>query len=210
MAGEEIQLRRLPPVPSRAGLGVDGHSALPDARMERPIAAEAAHRGGARQSRRLSKFLSNPAMSETDTDRDGVSRQVASAFPRAHVELWAVHEHRIGLKPTIRKAWTLGTNRPLAPSPAPLRVALSGPLVHPASGRTVFQLASTVSIALFKVELAAFARAVGSWPAQANCPRLGSAAGWHSRRGCACPSMSTYSFSRPIPLSCSLPSISGR
>jgi len=36
--------------------------------------------------------------------------------------------------------------------------------VHPASGRTVFHLATTVSIPLFEVELAAFARAVGASP----------------------------------------------
>ena len=36
--------------------------------------------------------------------------------------------------------------------------------VHPASGRTVFHLASTVSIPLFAVELAEFARHVGASP----------------------------------------------
>ncbi len=36
--------------------------------------------------------------------------------------------------------------------------------VHPASGRTIFHLASTVSIGLFEVELAAFAHAVGASP----------------------------------------------
>ncbi len=36
--------------------------------------------------------------------------------------------------------------------------------MHPASGRTVFHLASTVSIPLFEVELAEFARHVGARP----------------------------------------------
>jgi len=36
--------------------------------------------------------------------------------------------------------------------------------VHPASGRTVFHLATSVSIPLFEVELAAFARQVGAGP----------------------------------------------
>jgi len=36
--------------------------------------------------------------------------------------------------------------------------------VHPASGRTLFHLATSVSIALFEVELAAFARQVGASP----------------------------------------------
>lgn len=106
-------------------------------------------------------------------------RQVASAFPRAHVELWAVDEHRIGLKPTIRKAWTLGTNRPLAPVQHRFAWRYLVGFVHPASGRTVFQLASTVSIALFEVELAAFARAVGAGPHKQIVLVL-DRAGWHS------------------------------
>jgi len=42
-------------------------------------------------------------------------RAVATAFPQAAVELWAVDEHRIGLKPILRKVWTLGGQRPVAP-----------------------------------------------------------------------------------------------
>src|SRR5260221_8016819 len=34
-------------------------------------------------------------------------RAVATAFPQATVELWAVDEHRIGLKPILRTVWTL-------------------------------------------------------------------------------------------------------
>jgi Winged helix-turn helix len=33
-------------------------------------------------------------------------REVATAFPQAMVELWAVDEHRIGLKPILRKVWS--------------------------------------------------------------------------------------------------------
>jgi transposase len=42
-------------------------------------------------------------------------RKVATAFPHATVELWAVEEHRIGLKPILRKIWSLDKERPLAP-----------------------------------------------------------------------------------------------
>jgi transposase len=51
--------------------------------------------------------------------------------------------------------------------------------VHPASGRTVFHLASTVSIPLFEVELAAFARAVGASPTKQIVLVL-DRAGWHT------------------------------
>ncbi|HEX9057431.1 MAG TPA: transposase [Ktedonobacterales bacterium] len=51
--------------------------------------------------------------------------------------------------------------------------------VHPASGRTVFHLASTVSIPLFAVELAEFARNVGASPTKQIVLVL-DRAGWHS------------------------------
>ncbi len=51
--------------------------------------------------------------------------------------------------------------------------------VHPASGRTVFHLATTVSIALFEVELAAFAQAVGVSPTKQIILVL-DRAGWHT------------------------------
>jgi hypothetical protein len=42
-------------------------------------------------------------------------REVATAFPHATVELWAVDEHRIGLKPILHKVWCVDGQRPLAP-----------------------------------------------------------------------------------------------
>jgi transposase len=112
-------------------------------------------------------------------------RAVATAFPHASVELWAVDEHRIGLKPIVRKVWTL----PSAPSQRPKRPIapvehrydwryLVG-FVHPVSGRTVFHLATSVGIPLFEVELAAFARQVGAGPDKQIILVL-DGAGWHT------------------------------
>jgi transposase len=42
-------------------------------------------------------------------------RAVATAFPHASVELWAVDEHRITLKPLLDKVWCLDGQRPRAP-----------------------------------------------------------------------------------------------
>jgi transposase len=50
--------------------------------------------------------------------------------------------------------------------------------VHPASGRTVFHLATTVSIPLFEVELEAFARQVDAGPHKQIVLVL-DRAGWH-------------------------------
>ena len=51
--------------------------------------------------------------------------------------------------------------------------------MHPASGRTVFHLASAVSIERFEAELAAFAQEVGAGPRQQIVLVLDQA-GWHT------------------------------
>jgi transposase len=51
--------------------------------------------------------------------------------------------------------------------------------VHPASGRTVFHLATSVSIPLFEAELAAFARQAGASSSKQIVLVL-DRAGWHS------------------------------
>jgi transposase len=91
-------------------------------------------------------------------------RQVATACPQARVERWATDEQRSGLKPLLRRVGAPRGQRPLA------RVrhrcawrSLVG-FVPPASGRTVFPLATSVSSALFAVERAACARQVGARP----------------------------------------------
>jgi transposase len=106
-------------------------------------------------------------------------RQVATAFPRATVELWAVDEHRIGLKPILHKVWSCDSQRPLAPVQHRFAWRYLVGFVHPASGRTVFHLASGVSIALFEAELAAFAEAVGAGPTKQIVLVL-DRAGWHT------------------------------
>jgi transposase len=89
-------------------------------------------------------------------------REVATAFPEATVELWAVEEHRSGLKPILHKGWWFDGKRPLAPVQHRSEWRSLVGFVHPASGRTVFHLATTVNIPLFEAELAAFATAVGA------------------------------------------------
>jgi transposase len=106
-------------------------------------------------------------------------RQVATAFPAARVELWASDEHRIGLKPLLRRVWAPRGQRPVALVRHRFAWRYLVGFVHPASGRTVFHLATSVSIALFEVELAAFARAVGAGPAKQIVLVL-DRAGWHT------------------------------
>ena len=90
-------------------------------------------------------------------------RAVATAFPQAQVELWAVDEHRIGLKPLLRRVWAPIGQRPVAVVRQRFAWRYLVGFVHPASGRTVFHLATSVSIPLFEVELAEFVLDRAGW-----------------------------------------------
>ena len=77
-------------------------------------------------------------------------------------------EHRIGFKPLLRRVWAPIGQRPIAVVRHRFAWRYMVGFVHPASGRTIFHLATSVSIPLFEAELAAFARAAGASPQQAD------------------------------------------
>jgi transposase len=95
------------------------------------------------------------------------------------VELWAVDEHRIGLKPLLRRVWAPIGQRPVTPVRHRFAWRYVVGFVHPASGRTIFHLATSVSIPLFEAELEAFAQAVGAGPKKRIVLVL-DRAGWHT------------------------------
>jgi transposase len=105
-------------------------------------------------------------------------REVATAFPQSSVEVWATDEHRIGLKPILHKVWCVDGQRPLAPVQHRYEWRYLVGFVHPSSGRTLFHLATSVSIPLFEAKLAAFARQVGA-SATKQIVLLLDRAGWH-------------------------------
>jgi transposase len=106
-------------------------------------------------------------------------REVATAFPHATVELWAVDEHRVGLQPILKRIWTLPGQRPVTPVEHRYAWRYLVGFVHPSSGRTMWHLATTVNIELFSVELEAFAREVGASPTKQLVLVL-DGAGWHN------------------------------
>ena len=95
------------------------------------------------------------------------------------MELWAVDEHRIGLKPILKKVWCFDGERPTAPVQHRYDWRYLVGFVHPASGRTVFHLATSVSIPLFEVELTEFARQVGA-SSRKQIVLVSDRAGWHA------------------------------
>lgn len=109
-----------------------------------------------------------------------------AAFPDATVELWASDEHRVGLKPILKKVWAFPGERPVAKVEHRYQWRYLVAFAHPASGRSVWHLASGVSTALFAAELAAFAEAVGAGPRKQIVLVL-DGAGWHTSPKLAVP-----------------------
>jgi transposase len=141
-------------------------------------------------------------------------RQVATAFPHAAVELWAMDsrdEHRIGLKPILQKVWTCDRQRPLAPVEHWFAWRYLVGFVHPASGRTTFHLASTVSVRLFEIEMEAFAQEGGAGTEKQIVLVLDQADGHRGMRarGSTCRSMCICCSCPPIRLNCRWLSIFG-
>jgi hypothetical protein len=106
-------------------------------------------------------------------------RQVKAAFPQASVELWAMDEHRVGLKPILRKVWVFGGQRPIAPVQHRYEWRYVSGYVHPASGRTFWHLGTTVTTELFTVSLKSFAQQAGAGPSKQIVLVL-DRAGWHT------------------------------
>jgi transposase len=88
-----------------------------------------------------------------------------------------------GLKPLLRRIWAPIGHRPVAPVQHRYAWRYLVGFVHPASGRTLFHLATSVSIPLFEADLAAFARQAGARPSQQIVLVLDlvlDRAGWHA------------------------------
>jgi transposase len=109
---------------------------------------------------------------------DEVRTEAAEQGLDVEVEVWAQDEARLGLKPLLRRVWTLPGERPLALSWHRYEWLYVYAFVHPSSGRTEWFILPTVSAEVMSVALAEFARAVGAGPDKTIVLVL-DGAGWH-------------------------------
>jgi hypothetical protein len=100
------------------------------------------------------------------------------AYPQEGVELWTTDQHRIGLKPILRHVWSPRGQRPRATVQHRYQWRYLYAFVHPPSGRTVWLVLPTVSVAAFTIALAEFAQAVGAGHGKQVLLVL-DGAGWH-------------------------------
>jgi DDE superfamily endonuclease len=98
--------------------------------------------------------------------------------PGRAVEVWAFDEHRLGLRPVLRRQWAPKGRRPVAVGRHRYEWLYLYGFVHPATGEVVWFVCSTVDAALLSAVLAAFAAAVGAGEGKLIVLVLDNA-GWH-------------------------------
>ena len=98
--------------------------------------------------------------------------------PGRAVEVWAFDEHRLGLKPVLRRQWAPRGQRPIAVGRHRYEWLYLYGFVHPGTGEVVWFVCSTVDAELLGAVLAAFAAAVGAGEGKLVILVLDNA-GWH-------------------------------
>ena len=103
----------------------------------------------------------------------------AAKHPDKPVEVWATDEHRIGLKPILRRVWAPKGQRPIALGHHRYKWLYVTAFVQPISGEVFWYVSNGVSKPFFAALLALFAREAGAGRERIIVLGLDSA-GWHT------------------------------
>ena len=128
--------------------------------------------------------------------------------PDAEVEIWAMVEHRLGLKPIVR-----GMRAPIGARPVALGhhrfewLYVFG-FVEPATGRTVWNITNAVCKEMFEQVLADFAKSIGAGTSK-RIVLQNDNAGWHGPQNLAVLDGIRFVFQPGHSPNCSPPSIFG-
>ncbi len=108
--------------------------------------------------------------------------RLKEAYPTAKVELWCEDEHRLGLKPIIRKVWSPVGERPLVKVHQRYEWTYLYSFVRPKTGEVHFLILPTVNVeVVFSLALEHFAREVGAGTRRRILLVLDQA-GWHTAK----------------------------
>jgi hypothetical protein len=107
--------------------------------------------------------------------------ELQAIHPQATVELWAEDEHRLGLKPILRRIWAKRGQRPIVLVRPRYQWTYLVGFVRPTTGQTYWLLLPTVSVAAFSRALTEFAQHLGAGPDKHILLVLDQA-GWHLSR----------------------------
>ncbi len=100
-------------------------------------------------------------------------------YPLATIELWAQDEHRLGLKPILRRVWSPRGVRPVVRVRPRYEWVWVYGFVRPLTGATEWLLLPCVNIPVFSRALQEFAQSVGAGPDKRVILVLDQA-GWHT------------------------------
>jgi hypothetical protein len=84
------------------------------------------------------------------------------AYPTAKVEPWCEDEHRLGLKPILRKVWSPGVERPTAKVHQRYQWTYLCAFARPKSREVYWLILPTVNARVFSMALENFAQEVGA------------------------------------------------
>jgi hypothetical protein len=102
-------------------------------------------------------------------------------YPTAKVELWCEDEHRLGLKPLVRKAWSAVGERPRVRVHQRYEWTYLYAFARPEDGQVHWLILPTVNAEVFSVALEHFAREVGAGTRKRILLVLDNA-GWHTAK----------------------------
>jgi transposase len=107
--------------------------------------------------------------------------RLKEAYPTAKVELWCEDEHRLGLKPIIRKAWSPIGQRPLVNVHQRYQWTYLYAFARPKTGEVHWLILPTVNAQAFSLALENFAREVRAGKGKRILLVL-DRAGWHTAK----------------------------
>ena len=85
-------------------------------------------------------------------------QEIEQQYPEATVEVWGMDEHRLGLKPVLRRVWVPRGEQPIANVHWRYQWLWLYGFVYPETGETYFWILPKVNIELFNQVLSDFAR----------------------------------------------------
>lgn len=104
--------------------------------------------------------------------------ELAQQFPDATIEVWSFDEHRLGLKPILRKVWARIGERPVAAVNYRYEWTYLYGFVEPSTGKTEWLVLPRVNVEWFNQALEVFAQQAGAG-ADKQILLVMDGAGWH-------------------------------
>jgi hypothetical protein len=103
---------------------------------------------------------------------------LVAQHPQSQIEVWAFDEHRLGLKPILRRIWAKRGQRVIAPIEPHYQWTYLYGFVQPKTGETVWLILPYVNVTCFNQALLLFAQQVGAGPDKQILLVI-DGAGWH-------------------------------